>query len=179
MKRTISIILMLMLVAAICSVDTDAKTRMTRNKKRAKARTTRVTKTTKGNLTQINADQFMQLVADYNIAPYSFVGKRPAVVDFNATWCGPCRMLEPVLEDLAQHYKGKVDFYSFDIDQDKNIPAAYSIESIPTVIVFSTSGKHETFTGLKFDGDPRTMDNPKINTQIYIDAIEKMISDSK
>ena len=171
MKRILSI--SILIVALVCAFSQDADARKTRTKKRAKARTTRIVE---GKVNKINANQYLKLVANYSSTPLTYKGSRPAVVDFNATWCGPCRMLEPVLEDLAKRYKGKVDFYSVDIDQNKAVAEAYDIDGIPTIIMFSTTGEYDKSVGLPMNEDT---DPPTINTQFYIDAIEKMISDSK
>ena len=58
-----------------------------------------------------------------------------AVVDFNATWCGPCRMLAPVLEELSEEFEGKVNFYNVDVDDDTPLAAAFGISSVPTVLL--------------------------------------------
>ena len=59
-----------------------------------------------------------------------------AVVDFNATWCGPCKMLAPVLEELSAEMEGKASFYAMDVDDNPEIASQYNISSIPYVAVF-------------------------------------------
>ena len=59
-----------------------------------------------------------------------------AVVDFNATWCGPCRMLGPVLEELSDEMEGKASFYAVDVDDNQDLAMKYGISSIPYVAVF-------------------------------------------
>lgn len=75
----------------------------------------------------INHAEFYNLIAGKTMA-------RPAVVDFNATWCGPCRMLAPILEELAAEYEGKVDFFSIDVDKNKELAKELQIQSIPYVM---------------------------------------------
>lgn len=58
-----------------------------------------------------------------------------AVVDFSATWCGPCRMLAPVLEQLSEEMAGKVNFYNVDVDDDSDLAAGFGISSVPTVLM--------------------------------------------
>ncbi|MGV3243710.1 thioredoxin [Staphylococcus sp. 11261D007BR] len=58
------------------------------------------------------------------------------LVDFWATWCGPCKMIAPVLEDLAEEYDGKADILKLDVDQNQATAAKYEVMSIPTLIVF-------------------------------------------
>lgn len=59
-----------------------------------------------------------------------------AVIDFNATWCGPCRMLAPVLEELSEEMASKASFYAMDVDDNPGIAARFSISSIPYVAIF-------------------------------------------
>ena len=58
-----------------------------------------------------------------------------AVVDFNATWCGPCRMLAPVLEAVSEELAGKVSFYSVDVDECPELAAAYRVQSVPCLVL--------------------------------------------
>ena len=74
---------------------------------------------------KINAEQFE------NEAKKSAV----AVVDFSATWCGPCRMLAPVLEEISDELAGKVNFYNVDVDDDSALAAGFRITSVPTVLL--------------------------------------------
>ena len=58
-----------------------------------------------------------------------------AVVDFNATWCGPCRMLAPVLEDISGKYEGKVSFYSVDVDESPELAMQFRVNSVPCLVL--------------------------------------------
>ena len=60
-----------------------------------------------------------------------------AVVDFNATWCGPCRMLAPVLEDISEKYDGKVSFFSVDVDESPELAMQYRVNSVPCLVLLN------------------------------------------
>lgn len=58
-----------------------------------------------------------------------------ALIDFSATWCGPCRMLEPVLEEVSEELKGQVDFFNCDVDQNPDLAQKFGIMNIPALII--------------------------------------------
>jgi thioredoxin 1 len=72
----------------------------------------------------------------------------PVMVDFSATWCGPCQALHPIIESLAPEYDGKVKIVSVDIDQNREIAAQYQIMAVPTLIFFRDGTPVDKFTGL-------------------------------
>ena len=82
----------------------------------------------------------------------------PVLVDFNATWCGPCKMLAPAIEKLAGEYEGKVKVVSLDIDEAGDIAGRYGVMSIPTLIVFKNGDVFNRSMGL--------LPEPKIKAQI-------------
>ncbi len=63
-------------------------------------------------------------------------GGQPLVVDFWATWCGPCRMIAPIIEELAKEYDGKITVGKCDVEENDDIAAAYGIRNIPTILFF-------------------------------------------
>ena len=73
---------------------------------------------------------------------------KKAVVDFNAVWCGPCRMLAPIFDELADVYDGKVEFFSVDVDENSDIAGEYGIQSIPTIIVLENGVEVRRSVGL-------------------------------
>lgn len=96
-----------------------------------------------GKVTGLTAAEFKRKVTDYQNSAQEWVfnGTRPAVVDFYATWCGPCKMTAPVLDRLARDYAGKIDFYKVDIDKEPELASAFGIQSIPTFLFIPVKGK--------------------------------------
>ena len=74
--------------------------------------------------------------------------EQPVVVDFWATWCGPCRKLTPVIEEIAQGYDGKVKFTKLNVEQNQDIATKYSISGIPCLLIFKDGESVERMTGL-------------------------------
>ncbi len=77
----------------------------------------------------------------------------PVVVDFWAQWCGPCKALAPIIEELAQKYANKVKFVKLDVDQNPNTPPKFGVRGIPTLILFKDGQVKATQVGLLSKGD--------------------------
>lgn len=96
----------------------------------------------------INQEQFRHLVADWSSHDWKMNSPRPVVVDFYADWCQPCRRLAPILRQIAQHYEGKVDFYSINVDHNSDIASAFEIRSIPFLLICPLDGEPKSLVGL-------------------------------
>jgi thioredoxin 1 len=77
----------------------------------------------------------------------------PTVVDFYATWCGPCKQLAPILEKLEQKYQGRVSFIRIDVDEEPGLAQAFQVESIPTLFFITPAGVVDASIGLQSEGD--------------------------
>ena len=72
-----------------------------------------------------------------------------AVIDFSATWCGPCKMLAPVLEEISEELAGKANFYNVDVDDDGALAAGFHISSVPTVLILKNGKVADQSVGFK------------------------------
>lgn len=91
----------------------------------------------------LTKEQFLRRIADYEKNPdsFKFLGSRPALIDFYAGWCGPCKMLAPVLEEVSDEYAGRVDIYKVDVEQEEELAALFRVRSIPTLVYIPMDGQ--------------------------------------
>tara|TARA_B100000768_G_C11260963_1_gene368774 strand:- start:1331 stop:1690 length:360 start_codon:yes stop_codon:yes gene_type:complete len=78
---------------------------------------------------------------------WTFEGKRPALIDFYADWCGPCKSLAPVLEQLSIEYKDHIDIYKIDTEAEQELAAAFGIRSIPSMLFCPSEGQPQMANG--------------------------------
>ncbi len=93
-------------------------------------------------------DRFIEVVADYAARDWEMKNARPVVVDFYADWCQPCKRLEPILREVAQHYNGEVDFYRINVDTNSEIADVFQIRSIPYLLICPLQGEPKNVIGL-------------------------------
>jgi len=98
---------------------------------------------------QLNKETFKQKVVDYeNEDTWNFKGDKPCLVDFYADWCAPCRITSPILEELAKEYKGQINVYKVDVDQNREVAAAFGVRGIPTFLYCPAEGKPTMSSGI-------------------------------
>ena len=80
--------------------------------------------------------EFITKVANYEENPqdWKYLGDKPAIVDFYASWCGPCKMIAPILEELADEYKDQIYIYKVNTEEEQELAAAFGIRSIPSLL---------------------------------------------
>ncbi|HEU4608929.1 MAG TPA: thioredoxin [Chitinophagaceae bacterium] len=90
---------------------------------------------------KLTTQDFRNNIFDYTKEQeWSFKGTRPAIIDFYADWCGPCRMVAPVLEELSTDFEGKVDIYKVDTEVEQELAAVFGIQSIPSFLFIPMEG---------------------------------------
>jgi len=93
----------------------------------------------------VTKDYFNKNVYDLNKVDdngeLKFLGKKPVLIDFYATWCGPCRVLEPILDELYEEYGGKIDIYKVNTEDEMELAGAFGVMSLPTLLFIPMEGK--------------------------------------
>jgi thioredoxin len=83
----------------------------------------------------LNLETFKAKVFDFEKnKDWKFEGEKPCIIDFYADWCGPCKMVAPVLEELSKEYDGKIDIYKVDTEKERELSAIFGIRSIPSIL---------------------------------------------
>lgn len=93
--------------------------------------------------------EFISNVADFENNPteWKFLGSRPAIIDFYATWCGPCKMLAPVLDEIAVEYADKIDVYKVNVEEEEELAAIFGIRSVPSLLFVPMDGAPQMAQG--------------------------------
>ena len=91
---------------------------------------------------------FLEKVFNYEKnKDWMYEGKLPSIIDFYADWCGPCKMIAPVLEELSNEYAGKMNIYKVDTEAEQELAAAFAIRSIPSMLFIPISGQPQMANG--------------------------------
>ena len=130
-------------------------------------------RTSEDNLTGIPAKptkaDFLEKIMDYETNPevWKYKGELPAIIDFYADWCGPCKTTSPILEEIAKEYSGKILVYKIDTDKEKELASVFGIRSIPSFLYIPKEGKPTMTSGIA-----RTKEETK---QMFIDMIKDIL----
>ena len=96
----------------------------------------------------LTKETFLSKVFNYEKnKEWKFEGKKPCIIDFYADWCAPCKMVAPILEELASDYEGKLDIYKVDTEDQQELAAAFGIRSIPSFLFVPKEGQPQMAMG--------------------------------
>ncbi len=113
--------------------------------------------------------EFIEKVFNYenNSEEWKFEGDLPCIVDFYADWCQPCKIAGPILEELAAEYEGKINVYKIDTENERELAAAFGIQSIPTFLLCPKEGLPQMFSGIG--------QSPEATKEIFKKAIDEVL----
>lgn len=101
------------------------------------------------NAKHLTTQEFKDKIFDYSKSKeWKFNGDKPAIIDFYADWCGPCKMLSPLLEELAGEYHGKVDIFKVNTEKEMELSQIFDIRSIPSILFIPKDGQPMMQAGL-------------------------------
>jgi len=100
-------------------------------------------------ISKITSEEFRSKIFDYQVnKEWKFAGSKPCIVDFYADWCGPCKMLNPILHKVYGQYGGKIDVYKVNIDEQREVASVFGVQSIPMLLFCPKSGQPQVSQGL-------------------------------
>ena len=137
-KTKYAFILSAVMVIVSCCRNSGGDNQQNTNNKEKKMQTIHLTKS-----------EFLAKVADYETSPneWKYLGDRPAIIDFYASWCGPCKMIAPILEELAAEYGDSIYIYKINTEEEQELAAAFGIQSIPTLLFVPMEGAPQMAQG--------------------------------
>jgi len=96
----------------------------------------------------LTSGTFKEKVFDFEKnSEWKFAGELPCIIDFYADWCGPCKMVSPILEELSNDYKGKLNVYKVNTDEEQEVAGAFGIQSIPSILFIPKEGQPQMAVG--------------------------------
>lgn len=100
-------------------------------------------KKTNGKVTHLTYSEFTKKIWDFEKNPttFKYEGDLPAIVDFYASWCGPCRRMSPILDKVAQEYNGKLVVYKINVDEERQLASVFKVQSIPMLLFIPMEGE--------------------------------------
>lgn len=99
---------------------------------------------------ELNSQQFKQKVWNFEKdKSFTRIGKLPIILDFHATWCGPCKMLAPHLQSIQNTYKGKLIVYKIDVDKEPELARLFKVQAMPTIVYIGSVNKYNTELGYR------------------------------
>lgn len=154
MSKSSTMLSLLFLLPMTLSISCTGKTSQPGGQKSSHANVQEQTATKKKEkknmeVKELTTQEFKEKVMNYDVHPkeWVFEGDKPVIIDFYATWCGPCKATAPIVADIAKTYAGKIDVYKVDVDQQQELAATFGIRSIPTILFIPKQGDPQVQVG--------------------------------
>lgn len=127
------------------------------------------TEDSEGGSVKLTKDNFLKKVWDYETSPkeWNYKGDKPALIDFYADWCGPCKIASPILEEISHEYAGKIHVYKIDTQNERELASVFGISGIPAFLYIPVDGKPVMMSGIG-----RSKEQTK---QMFKDNIDKYL----
>lgn len=134
----VSLLVMITVLLPSCKKEREQQQNVEPQKKELKMKTIHLTK-----------EEFAAKVMNYTSgsSEWKYLGDKPCIIDFYATWCGPCKALAPILDEIALKYDGKLYVYKVDVDEQADLATAFGIRSVPTLLFCPMTGDPQTTLG--------------------------------
>lgn len=101
-----------------------------------------------GKLEHLTKETFQEKIFDFEVnKKWDFKGELPAIIDFYADWCAPCRKVAPIMKELSEEYKGKIVIYKIDTEEQRELAGMFGIRSIPAILFIPKEGQPQMITG--------------------------------
>jgi thioredoxin 1 len=122
---------------------------------------------------KLTKELFVKKIWDYTNSPndWKYLGDKPAIIDFYADWCGPCKIAGPILEEIGTEYAGKIQVYKINTDQERELAQVFGITGIPAFLYIPATGKPVMMSGIG-----RSKEETK---KMFIENIEKYLAVKK
>ncbi len=138
----------------------------------APAETVSMNREEEGGSVKLTKEKFLKEVWDYQNSPqeWKFKGDKPAIIDFYADWCGPCKIASPILEEISKEYAGKITVYKIDTQVERELASVFGVSGIPAFLYIPKNGKPMMTSGIA-----RSKEDTK---QMFKDNIDKFLLSS-
>jgi len=151
MKRYLNTIMVVSLILGLTVFTSCSKKEAPKTESKVDSKTTNVNNLKINNKTKmehLTVETFKSKVFDYEKnKEWKFEGTKPCIIDFYADWCGPCKMVAPVLEDLAKDFDGKLDVYKVNTEEQQELASVFGIRSIPSFLFVPVDGEPQMAMG--------------------------------
>ncbi len=150
MRKLIIVLVLAVFIIQSCTAQSKDSDKQSSAEASAPAQTVADNISTDGGIINLSKSDFLDKVWNYENSPeeWTYKGDKPAIVDFYADWCGPCRIASPILEEISNEYAGDIYVFKIDTEKEKELAAVFGIRSIPAFLYIPAEGKPVMIPGI-------------------------------